>query len=161
MMKLVLIYALMIAVASAVSPLALLRYPTKPPVLSPVPSYNVYAAQPGKVIAILRQESDISPDGSYQYAYDTENGISAQESGSLSGSGPDAAIAATGSYQYTAPDGTPVQISYVADQNGFQPAGNVLPTSPPVPEAILRSLAYIAAHPQSQGTSAPVKKYFK
>lgn len=26
-----------------------------------------------------------------------------------------------GSYQYVSPDGTPVQFSYVADENGYQP----------------------------------------
>uniref|UniRef100_A0A336MJA4 CSON002548 protein n=1 Tax=Culicoides sonorensis TaxID=179676 RepID=A0A336MJA4_CULSO len=34
-------------------------------------------------IPILRQESDISPDGSYSYAYETGNGISANEQGTL------------------------------------------------------------------------------
>lgn len=28
---------------------------------------------------------------------------------------------AQGSAQWTAPDGTPIQLSYVADENGFQP----------------------------------------
>ena len=37
----------------------------------------------------------------------------------------------TGSYSYTAADGTPVLITFVADENGFQPEGDALPT--PVP----------------------------
>lgn len=49
-----------------------------------------------------------------------------------------------GSFAYTAPDGTPVQISYIANENGFQPVGNILPTPPPIPEAIQRSLEFNA-----------------
>lgn len=52
-----------------------------------------------------------------------------------------------GSYKYTAPDGTPISVTYVADENGFHVEGAHLPTPPPIPEAILRSLQYNAAHP--------------
>lgn len=55
---------------------------------------------------------------------------------------------AEGYYSYTAPDGTPVQIRYVADEGGFRPEGNVLPTPPPIPPAIQKALAFIASQPQ-------------
>lgn len=94
--------------------------------------------------------------------YDTENGISAQESGHLIAVGPESGIAATGTYQYTSPEGVPVQVSYTADENGFQPAGNVLPTPPPVPQAILRSIEYNAAHPSGPSPALPfARKYYK
>ncbi|XP_018580264.1 larval cuticle protein LCP-22-like [Anoplophora glabripennis] len=89
--------------------------------------YNKAVTQ--RPVAILRSENDIYPDGSYKYAYDTENGISAQENGQPSNSGPDAGTAAQGSFQYTSPEGILVQIQYIADENGFQPVGNVLPGS--------------------------------
>ncbi|XP_012282360.2 uncharacterized protein LOC105700781 [Orussus abietinus] len=103
-------------------------------------------------IAILRQAQDISPEGSYNFSYETENGIAVSESGSPQPAGPDGepAVAAQGQYQYTAPDGTPISVSYVADENGFQPQGEHLPVAPPVPEAILRSLEFNAAHPQAE-----------
>ncbi|KAJ8954435.1 hypothetical protein NQ318_011111 [Aromia moschata] len=82
------------------------------------------------------------------FSYDTENGISAQESGQQRGVGESAGTVAQGSFQYTSPEGVPVQIQYIADENGFQPVGNVLPTPPPIPEAIARSLRYNAANPQ-------------
>ncbi|KAJ8947815.1 hypothetical protein NQ314_008538 [Rhamnusium bicolor] len=88
-------------------------------------------------------------------SYETGNGISANERGDLIGSGPDAGIAAQGAYQYTSPEGVPVSIQYLADQNGFQPSGNVLPTPPPIPEAILRSLQYNEAHPET-----PQRQYY-
>ncbi|KAJ8947818.1 hypothetical protein NQ314_008541 [Rhamnusium bicolor] len=81
----------------------------------------------------------------YSEIYDTQNGISAQESGNQRLVGNSYGTAAQGSYQYTSPEGVPVQIQYIADENGFQPVGNVLPTPPPTPEAILRSLQYNAA----------------
>jgi hypothetical protein len=103
-------------------------------------------------IAILRQAQDISPEGSYSYSYETENGIAAAESGEprvVNEEGA-AAVAAQGQFQYTAPDGTPIAVSYVADENGFQPQGAHLPVAQPIPEAIQRALDYIAAHPQPQ-----------
>lgn len=36
----------------------------------------------------------------------------------------DEALEVQGSNQYTAPDGTPVQITYVANENGYQPQVN-------------------------------------
>ncbi|KAJ8920790.1 hypothetical protein NQ315_004931 [Exocentrus adspersus] len=126
-------------------------------------SYTPLLSQPlGRHIAILRSDSDISPDGQYHYVYETENGISAQESGGLVGAGPEAGTGASGSFQYTSPEGLPVQVSYVADQNGFQPSGNVLPTPPPIPEAIARSVAYNLAHPQPQDAVLPLaRRYYK
>ncbi|KRT85225.1 Insect cuticle protein, partial [Oryctes borbonicus] len=112
---------------------------------------------PGQHIAILRQQSDVNPDGSYQWSYETENGISAQEQGQLKNvpNSPDPAIEAQGGFQYTAPDGTPIQLSYVANENGFQPQGAHLPVAPPIPEAIARALDWIAAHPEPQQQQRP------
>ncbi|XP_018580274.1 endocuticle structural glycoprotein SgAbd-1-like [Anoplophora glabripennis] len=68
--------------------------------ISSIPLYS------GKAIGILRLQSNIAPDGSsYKYAYDTENGICVQESDSLVAAGPESALSARGSYQYTSPEG--------------------------------------------------------
>ncbi|XP_054733476.1 pupal cuticle protein Edg-78E-like [Anastrepha obliqua] len=89
---------------------------------------------------ILRYDNEVRPDGSYNYAYETSNRIQAEESGV-------GAAYATGSYSYISPEGQPIQVSYTADENGYQPKGAHLPTPPPIPDYILRSLAYIEAHP--------------
>ncbi|XP_043648518.1 endocuticle structural glycoprotein SgAbd-8 [Drosophila teissieri] len=87
-----------------------------------------------------RYRNEINPDGSYSWEYGTSNGIDAQESG-VGG------VQAAGSVSYAAPDGTPIQLQYTADENGYRPTGAHLPTPPPIPDYILRALAYIEAHP--------------
>ena len=125
------------------------------------PQPNYQPVPLGKVINILKQLYDLNPDGSYQWAYETENGIQAQEQGVLKAVGKDAGSAVSGSFSYPSPDGGQISLQYVADENGFQPAGNALPTPPPTPEAILRALAYNAAHPEQDQAqyNKPQKRY--
>ncbi|XP_055845757.1 uncharacterized protein LOC129911826 [Episyrphus balteatus] len=92
-------------------------------------------------VQVIRNILDVQPE-SYSYGYELGNGISAQESGSLKN--PEA-ISAQGSYQFTAPDGQVVKVSYVADENGFQPSSDLLPVGPEIPILIQKSLAYLAS----------------
>ncbi|XP_037920219.1 endocuticle structural glycoprotein SgAbd-2-like [Hermetia illucens] len=85
--------------------------------------------------------ADLRPDGSYRYAYETSNGIAAQEEGVGSHH-------ANGGFSYTSPEGIPIKIEYTADENGFHPDGAHLPIPPPIPEEILKSLQWNAAHPE-------------
>jgi hypothetical protein len=106
-------------------------------------------------IPIIRQDQEVNFDGSYRSAYETGNGIAAEERGVLKNAGnPDAeAEEVQGSFQYTAPDGSPISLQYVANEGGFQPQGAhlpVAPTPPPIPPAIQRALEWIAAHPEPQ-----------
>ncbi|XP_068149016.1 pupal cuticle protein Edg-78E [Drosophila tropicalis] len=80
-------------------------------------------------------------DGSYNYQFETSNGIAQQEQG-VGG------YYASGSSQYYTPEGQLIQLTYTADENGFQPQGEHLPTPPPIPEAILKSLEWIRNHPE-------------
>ncbi|XP_029161179.1 flexible cuticle protein 12-like [Nylanderia fulva] len=101
-------------------------------------------------IPILKQAVDgPNPDGSYNYNYETGNGIQAQEDGHLNNAGTDQEILeARGSYSYTDAEGNTFQVSYVANENGFQPEGAHLPEVPP---QIKRALQYIAEHPEENG----------
>ncbi|XP_018575897.1 endocuticle structural glycoprotein SgAbd-2-like [Anoplophora glabripennis] len=110
--------------------------------------YRPVPSTPGQIIRILSQTQDgPNPDGSYSWSYETENGIAAREQGHLKA--PET-MEAQGDFKYTAPDGTPIALQYVANENGFQPSGAHLPTAPPIPDAILRSLEYNAAHPEEE-----------
>ncbi|KAF7283729.1 hypothetical protein GWI33_022983 [Rhynchophorus ferrugineus] len=90
-------------------------------------------------VPILRLESENPGDGSYRYAYETGNGIAAQEEGSAQAGW----TRAHGSYQFTSPEGQNFEVTYTADENGYVPQGAHLPTPPPIPEEILKSLEII------------------
>lgn len=108
-------------------------------------------------IAILSYENVNNGDGSYKFSYETENGIKAQEQGEVKNKGSENEIqTVSGSYSYTAPDGQVITVTYIADENGFQPSGDHLPTPPPIPEAIAKALAATAA---AQGNSGNPGEY--
>lgn len=103
--------------------------------------------QQQQVIPILRQSLDIKPDGTHSYVYETGNGIYEDQQGYPKG--PDIQ-AVQGQFQYQSPEGQVIRLTYVADENGFQPQGEHLPTPPPIPAAIQRSLEYQAQRPETQ-----------
>ena len=79
--------------------------------------------------------------------YATGNGIQARAVGDQKPAGRDGPIhSVQGQFAWTSPEGLPVEISYVADENGYQPQGAALPTPPPIPEANLRSLEFNARY---------------
>ncbi|KAL1516638.1 hypothetical protein ABEB36_000523 [Hypothenemus hampei] len=90
----------------------------------------------GSEIPILRYENVNNGDGTYQFLYETGNGINAQEQGDARGDG----TQAQGSFSYTSPDGQQIQIQYTADENGYNPQGPHLPTPPPIPPEIQRAI---------------------
>ncbi|XP_055320733.1 larval cuticle protein 65Ag1-like [Sitodiplosis mosellana] len=108
-----------------------------------------YAQHPDAQAETLRNEAVVNTD-SFNYAYETSNGIAAKEQGQLKQIGSESGIAAQGDYSYTSPEGEKIQLSYIADENGFQPTGSHLPVAPAVPEAIARLVEYLASHPQTQ-----------
>ncbi|XP_017785756.1 PREDICTED: endocuticle structural glycoprotein SgAbd-2-like [Nicrophorus vespilloides] len=111
-----------------------------------------FAAQSDEHVPIVSQESEVNFDGSFHHSYETGNGISAQEQGVLKNAGNKETQAeeVQGSFEYTAPDGTPIKVQYIANEFGFQPQGDhlpVAPTPPPVPLAIAKALDFLRTHP--------------
>lgn len=99
---------------------------------------------------VVRFDSVVNPD-SYQYAYETSKGIKAEESGLLKNAGSEQeAIEAKGSFSYVSPEGENIALSYIANENGFQPTGDHLPQPPPIPALIQKALEYLAANPPAQ-----------
>lgn len=100
---------------------------------------------------VLGQVQDVSPDGSFYTKYETSNGISYEERGQLASNGQVEAEKVVGSASWVDNEGQRFSISWQADENGALFQGDHLPTPPPIPEAIQRALAYIAANPGRDG----------
>ncbi|XP_026738194.1 uncharacterized protein LOC113501284 [Trichoplusia ni] len=106
-----------------------------------VTAYAGFESRPERAQAALERNAailryDNNNDGeTYAYAYETENGIVAEENGVATNG-----VQAQGGYSYTGDDGQVYSVRYTADENGFQPQGDHLPTPPPIPEEILKAL---------------------
>ncbi|XP_071516399.1 cuticle protein AMP1B-like [Panulirus ornatus] len=61
----------------------------------------------------------------------------------------DGVVQQAGQYSYTAPDGSPVVVKFVADEYGYQPESDYLPVAPafphPIPQFVLDQIAFAAA----------------
>ncbi|XP_053603469.1 flexible cuticle protein 12-like [Plodia interpunctella] len=81
--------------------------------------------------SVLRYDNNnIGVDG-FNYAYETSNGISSQAQAQLKNANSEnPALEVRGQFAYTGPDGVVYTVTYVADENGFQPQGAHLPQSP-------------------------------
>ncbi|KAL0266563.1 UNVERIFIED_CONTAM: hypothetical protein PYX00_009075 [Menopon gallinae] len=118
------------------------------------PKVSSYSASPSQQVPIKRYENVVNHDGSYKWSYESGNGIVAEEQGQLKNAGnpQTEAQSAQGGFSYTSPEGVPIRITYVADENGFRAVGDHLPTPPPIPPEILRSLELIRSQPQQQSS---------
>ncbi|XP_060651613.1 uncharacterized protein LOC132788298 [Drosophila nasuta] len=84
----------------------------------------------GEATVVRNDFDNIGTDG-YKYGYETSNGISAQQEGQVVNAGAEnESISVRGQFQFTGNDGVVYSVSYVADENGFQPQGAHLPVAP-------------------------------
>ncbi|CAH0558134.1 unnamed protein product [Brassicogethes aeneus] len=103
-----------------------------------------------KDATVVRNDMDNIGVEGYKYGYETSNQISAQEEGQLINPGTDAeSIAVKGSFRYLGADGITYEVTYIADENGFQPQGAHLPVA-----VLFAVLAVAAAAPQQRGPEA-------
>ncbi|XP_042218194.1 cuticle protein AMP1A-like [Homarus americanus] len=116
-------------------------------VAAPKPDYAQSSHESVEVIPILKDVRVHEEDGSYNFDLETGNGIVLSQAGTPTG--PDGSVVKAGSYSYTAPDGTPVHVKFVADENGYQPQSDLLPVAPafphPIPQFVLDQIAFAAA----------------
>ncbi|XP_037040760.1 flexible cuticle protein 12-like [Bradysia coprophila] len=85
---------------------------------------------------VVNFESNNNPDGTYQYSYETSNGIYARASG-VGGESEE------GEVRYVAADGTPINYKYTVDDGGFKPVGNHIPQEP---AHIARLIEWLESH---------------
>ncbi|XP_044739548.1 larval cuticle protein LCP-17-like [Chrysoperla carnea] len=98
-------------------------------------------------VPIVREAFQIE-GGNFKYGYESGNGIVQKTKGTLKNAGTEQeAQEIQGSISYTSPEGVPVNLAYVANENGYQPSGDVLPVPPQIPELILRALEWARTHP--------------
>lgn len=90
------------------------------------------------------------------FSYETEDGIKVEASGyqkQLGAEPENSGTVAKGSYSYTAPDGVKISVTWVADENGFQPIGDHIPTPPPF--AIDHVIAHLSASDRTGENAVP------
>ncbi|EDW01005.1 endocuticle structural glycoprotein SgAbd-3 [Drosophila grimshawi] len=93
-------------------------------------------------------ESNVEHNGKFFYHYLLHDGSEVAQNGNLKKIDKEkTGEAVTGSFKFIGDDGIEYSTYYVADENGYIPAGDHLPTPPPTPESVLKALAYIEKHP--------------
>ncbi|XP_050711928.1 cuticle protein AM1199-like [Eriocheir sinensis] len=110
---------------------------------APRPSYQGVS---GPFIPILVDERDgPRADGTYSFNFETGNGIRRNERGHPGG--PKGAVVSDGGWSFTFPDGTPAVFTFVADENGYRPVSNLIPTPHPLPAHALEQIEFARRNP--------------
>lgn len=87
-------------------------------------------AAPAPETEIVNLASEVNAD-SYNYNFETSDGTKQEQHGTLKHLSPEEdALQVAGSFSYVGDDGQTYTITYVADENGFQPQGAHLPVAP-------------------------------
>ncbi|XP_064089146.1 cuticle protein AMP4-like [Macrobrachium nipponense] len=95
-------------------------------------------------VAILRS-AQVNPDenGAHSSDFESENGIKFEFSGS---EGAEGGANMIGSWSYPLEDGSVASVSFVANENGFQPQSSLLPVAPefphPIPQFVLDQIEF-------------------
>ncbi|XP_037076485.1 cuticle protein CP14.6-like [Pollicipes pollicipes] len=86
-------------------------------------------ARPDRDATVVDQEYELRADQSYDLSYETSDGTIRDESGiSYPGAEPGSGnYVQSGGYTFTHPDGSVSSITFIADENGYQPLGDVIP----------------------------------
>ncbi|XP_065566121.1 cuticle protein CP14.6-like [Artemia franciscana] len=96
-------------------------------------------------VSIVSYVNEVNGDGTYDIGYELSNGVKASETGrqiSLPDDEPGTAV--SGSYSFVGDDGKTYTVSYVADENGFQPKADHLPVAPEPPAYVAQLLAKLS-----------------
>ena len=104
-------------------------------------------------VRIVNSENENDGAGNFKWLSETSDGTRIEQSGYIKNPGApqDETIQVIqGAYSHYSPEGELYQVQYVADENGFVPQGSHLPTPPPIPEAIQKSLDIIYRNAASQ-----------
>ncbi|EFA03332.2 flexible cuticle protein 12 [Tribolium castaneum] len=79
---------------------------------------------------ITRYDNDNAGLGGYSFGVETSDGFRHDQTGEIVNPGAeDESLVVRGSYSYVGPDGVVYTVEYIADENGYQPAGAHIPQS--------------------------------
>lgn len=86
----------------------------------------------------------------YFFSFEAGNGIHVHEHGYFKESADKKheTLVQQGTITYHDEHGNPITLTYIADENGFQPQGAHLPTPPPIPAEIAKALEHLPHHPE-------------
>ncbi|XP_063598380.1 cuticle protein AM1199-like [Penaeus indicus] len=94
---------------------------------------------PQDVVAILRDDRQDDGDGNFNYAFEADNGINVAVIGTPGAAGQSNM---EGSFSFVLPDGTIAEVRFIANENGFQPQSDLLPTPHPLPAHALEQIRF-------------------
>ncbi|KAK4304216.1 hypothetical protein Pmani_023850 [Petrolisthes manimaculis] len=77
-------------------------------------------------IAIIHEHRETDGAGNFEYSFEADNGIQVESSGST---GSEGQIIMEGRYQYLTDEGKLIEVNYIANEDGFQPQSDIIPTS--------------------------------
>ncbi|XP_050720574.1 cuticle protein AM1239-like [Eriocheir sinensis] len=103
-------------------------------------AFAAAAPRPESSAETIVDERSDAGDGNFNYRFETTNGIAEQRTG-VPGSAGQSNM--QGAYSFTLPDGSRLELTFVADEGGYRPESSALPVAPPVPAHVLETLALV------------------
>merc|ERR1712215_343401 len=114
------------------------------------PRYSGGGGSSGSAEILLDERVDPDSYGKYSFDVETSNGIRRSESGAPVSNGASGQI---GQVAFTFPNGEDFELSFVADENGYQPQSPYLPVAPafphPIPDFVLEQIEFARNNPIS------------
>ncbi|XP_050720641.1 cuticle protein AM1159-like [Eriocheir sinensis] len=105
------------------------------------------APRPDQDAVVTLDERTDNGDGTFSLRLETSNGIAEERTGVV---GSEGQSNMQGSYSFTLPDGTVAVVTFVADEGGFRPESDLLPTPHPLPAHAIEQLR-VAEEQRAQG----------
>merc|ERR1719513_307002 len=129
---------------------------------APPPRYDSGSGSGSQESAEILVDDRVHPDayGKHSHDFETSNGIIVSESGAPVSNGASGQI---GQVAFTFPNGEDFELSFVANEGGYQPQSPYLPVAPafphPIPDFVLEQIEFARNNPltssEEQGNYGP------